>query len=93
MIEESIECYKAALQTTTSSSTIDLRKNESIDGEQYNAKAILLNNLSSAYSILKNYDKARKQLQTIRELMPSELISQKELIFNTSVALEQIYAL
>ena len=77
MIEESIECYKQALQTTTSSSTIDIKKNV-CDREQYNAKAILLNNLSSAYSILRNYDKARKQLQTIRELMPSDLISQKE---------------
>merc|ERR1712018_660895 len=73
-------------QSTTSSSTIDMKKTV-CDKEQYNAKAILLNNLSSAYSILQNYEKARKQLQTITELMPSDLISQKTILLAVYICL------
>ena len=49
--------------------------------EQYNAKAIVLNNAAAAHAVLSNFEKARKQLQTITELIPSDLISQKAMAY------------
>ena len=43
----------------------------------YNARAILLNNLSAAYATHANYEKAHKHLLMISELIPSDLISTK----------------
>ena len=78
MIEEAIECYKSAIQATSSTSTLDFTNHVTFDSEQYNAKTVLLNNLAASFAIQTDYEKARKQLQHITELIPSDLISQKE---------------
>ena len=78
MIEEAIECYKAAIQATSSTSTLDFTNHVTFDSEQFNAKTVLLNNLSASYAIQTDYEKARKQLQHITEIIPSDLISQKD---------------
>ena len=78
MIEEAIECYKSAIQATSSTSTLDFTNHVTFDSEQYNAKTVLLNNLAASFAIQTDYEKAGKQLQHITELIPSDLISQKE---------------
>jgi len=89
MIEDAIECYKSAIQATSSTSTLDFTNHVTFDSEQYNAKTVLLNNLAASFAIQTDYEKARKQLQHITELIPSDLISQKTILLAVYILLKE----